>query len=134
MKREEVIYNQIIDGLRLAASPFDVQKDVLPDFVHLPDEVLNAVEYVLVPQLIEVGLITEDQARAVKEYDEFLDTLEPMEDYEGALKQMEDGSWFQELREKATALLQLLGEVYQRPTLDGVVYVKGAQQKNAADR
>lgn len=34
-----LVYRSVVDGLRLAASPFHVQREVLPDFVHLPDEV-----------------------------------------------------------------------------------------------
>lgn len=126
MENNKAIYRRLIDGLRLVASPYQVQCEVLPDFVHVPDEILNAVEYIYIPQLLRAGIISEEQAKAFKEFDDYLGTLEPEEDYEVVLRNVESGDWFNELRQRALALLKLLGEAYQRPTLEGISYMRGA--------
>ena len=125
METHRFLYLRLINGLRLAASPFEVQCEVLPDFVNLPDEVLNAVGFFAVPQLAKAGIISGIQAQRFRDYEAFLNTRAFVGDYDAAMKQLEEGPWFQELRERALALLDLLGERYERPTFEGVTYVKG---------
>lgn len=133
MNSSKFLYERLIDGLRLAASSFKVQREVLPDFAHLPDEVLDAVDVAVVAQLAKAGVISDVQAQGFRDYDSFLNSCETSEDYEDALRLLESGEWFQELREKALALLDRLGKRYERPTLAGITYVEGAQPDAPAD-
>jgi hypothetical protein len=86
---------------------------------------LNAVDYVYIPQLLRGGIISQEQAEAFHAYDKYLDTLEPEEDYEVCLKELESGDWFNELRKKALELLELLGEDHKKPTLDDTTHIQG---------
>jgi len=125
MNHNCIIYRKLIDSIRLVASPYSVQCEVLPDFIHLPDEILNAVEYIYVPQLLKAGILTEKQSKALKEFDDYLGTLDPEDNYNKLLENMESGDWLKELRVRALQLLDLLGEKYERPNLDGISYIKG---------
>ncbi len=75
MDNNSAIYSMLIDGLRLVASPFEVQCESLPEFAHVPDEVLNSVENTYIPQLLNYGLISESQAHAFNGYEEYLGTF-----------------------------------------------------------
>jgi len=71
------VYAQIVDGLRLAASRYKTQRDVLPEFVHLPDEVLLAVDFAYLPQLEAAGLVREKAKRAFADYDSYVNSRSP---------------------------------------------------------
>lgn len=125
MNAHDFVYARVVDGLRLAATDFQVQTEVLPGFVHLPDEIVNAVEPVYFDQLLVHGLISQRQLEALREFGQYLDTAEAYENYDEAVAALEDGKWFEELRARARATLRQLGEEVVRPTLEGVKYVPG---------
>lgn len=122
-------YRMLLDALRLVAAPFSVQVSVLPGFVHVPDEILEAVQFRLVSQLEQSHKLSREQASAFSALDAYMSSLdwkeEWNEDYELALEACRADPWWTELRSRAMEVLVLLGESWSRPTLDGVTYVRG---------
>ena len=53
----EFQYKSLVQSLRLLANPYEKQRDSLPDFVVVQDEVVNSFgdAFLLLPQLIETG-------------------------------------------------------------------------------
>ena len=121
-----LLYRQLVDGLRLVASPYETQVAVLPDFVNVPDEVLNAVDSAYFRQLREDGTLSQVGFEALRDFDEFADTWPECDDYDTALRALREGSWFQEFRIRAHTVLDVLGELYSKPMMHGVTYVQGA--------
>ncbi len=119
----------LVDALRLLAAPFAVQVSTLPHFVHVPDEILNSIQFGWVSQLQQSQMISQEQASALWALEAFMSTLdwkdEWNEDYELALEACRTDAWWAELRSRAMDVLGLLGEDWSRPTLDGVIYVRG---------
>lgn len=118
-------YSELVDSLRLISSDFSVQERVLPDFVHVPDEVLNSFPIDSLHTIYNEGLITDEQLAQLREFDSLLDEVELPSDYEEMLEAMSSGQEFKELRAKARQLLQTLGQEYKEPQINAV-YVKGS--------
>jgi len=118
-------YNELVEGLRLIASEFDIQERALPDFVHLPDEVLNAVDLDTLSLVVELGLVTQEQIEKIKELDCALDNVVLPSDYEAMIEDMKNGGSFNTLRKIAHGVLDSLGQSYKEPTVSAV-YVKGS--------
>ena len=121
----EYWYTELIEGLRLIASSFEIQEKALPDFVHLPDEILNALPVDSFEFILEQGLISESQFSDIKTFDGSLDLIELPSDYEDMLKVMRSGQQFSESRVLALELLGKLGQKYKEPVL-GAVYIKNS--------
>jgi hypothetical protein len=53
-------YKSLVESLRLLASPYENQKEYLPDFVVVQDEVIAVFRdaFLLLPQLIEADLLS----------------------------------------------------------------------------
>lgn len=124
MQQIDNLYHRLIDSLRLVASPYEVQSAALPDFVHLPDEILLAVELSHAVRLHEAGMITLLQLEEFRTFERYLETLKLADDYAIELENMRSGGWYEALRNRARGLLTTLGETYVPPTLDGVTYVR----------
>ncbi len=118
-------YKELVEGLRLIASEFDVQERALPDFVHLPDEVLNAVDLDTLSLVVELGLVTQEQTEKIKELDCALENIELPSNYEAMIEDMKNGDSFNTLRKMAHEVLNSLGQTYKEPATSAV-YVKGS--------
>jgi len=119
----------LVDALRLVAAPFTVQVSVLPEFVHVPDEILNAIQFQLVPGLLCSKHLTEGQAAGFDSLEAFMDTLDwrpEWAEYPLALEAVQADPWWEELRSRARALLASLGEDDTPPTMEGIVYIRGS--------
>lgn len=118
-------YDELVEGLRLIASEFDIQERSLPDFVHLPDEILNAIDFDTLSLLVEHGLITHEQIEKIQELDCALENIVLPSDYEAMIEDMRSGDNFNTLRKMAHEVLDSLGQAYKEPTTSAV-YVKGS--------
>lgn len=128
MNMDDAVYRAIVAGLRLVAAPFDVQRSTLPDFVHLPDEVLMAVDEAFLASMLQSPEITDAQRAALLAFNAAADAVQLDEDYERAVQQVRSGPQFEQLRRLALASLHELGEQYSAPRLDGVIYLQGASE------
>lgn len=124
IKVDDFPYKELIEGLRLMASPYDVQVASLPDFSHVPDEILNAIPSDAWNHMAEVGLISAAVLDDLRSLNSYLDEISLPEDYEGMLSQVRCGVAFEELRAKARELLMKLGEKCQAPNFWHVVWIK----------
>lgn len=113
----------LIEALRLlAASPLE-QRNALPDWVAIPDEV--AMTFGDAYDTIDLAGLPPSSLIVLEGIDRRLSAIQAEEGYDGwdahALESSE--SW-QELRELAKATLEALGATYEAPRLHHVRYVK----------
>jgi hypothetical protein len=119
----------IVNALRLAALSAEDQAAALPEFVHVPDEVALIYDdaYVVVPQLCEAGVITDNQAEALSELDRQFTEMSDAHD-RATLWTREamrvDKRW-SEARRLATQALSLLGAAPGPPDFSGITFVQG---------
>jgi hypothetical protein len=118
-------YNELIEGLRLISSDFDIQEKSLPDFVHLPDEVLNAVTLDTLRLVVEFELVSKEQHSQIKLLDRALEKIELSSDYEEMIEQMKSGDDFKRLRKLALDVLNSLEQPYKEPRINAT-YIKGS--------
>ncbi|WP_226649499.1 hypothetical protein [Microbulbifer variabilis] len=118
-------YNELIEGLRLISSDFEVQEKSLPDFVHLPDEVLNAVSLDTLGLVVEFGLLSKEEFAQVTLLDNALESITLPLDYEEMIQQMKSGDDFKHLRKLARKVLDSLGQPYKEPSISAT-YIKGS--------
>ena len=124
-EKAEYWRKELVESLRLIASPYEVQCSVLPDYVHLPDEILNALTPESFDALLRHNMITEVQLDELKKYDQCLECIQLPDDYEEMLIDMQFGDQFKQLRVDALGVLSMLGEEYKKPTVSAV-YVRGS--------
>jgi len=117
-------YRSTVAGLRLLAAPAAVQLRLLPSFVHAPDEILLAVDEVDVGRLLEGNRLSDAAKAALAELDSMLGKVEvDADDYEGSLRDVQEGEAYEALRQMARHVLELLGEAATPVELPGVVTV-----------
>jgi hypothetical protein len=115
----------LVEALRLVAATPDEQIAALPTWVAVADEIALVYEdhYLMVPALIEGGLITAGQEEPLKALDALFDQMTDAADREAVWKveAIYDDERWEKARELARAALQRLGEHPAPPEIDGYV-------------
>ena len=122
-----VFLRMLVDALRLEALPTDDQIAVLPDFVPAPDEIANLYHdaWVLVPQIHDAGLITDEQRNLLALLDRLHTEMENAHDADqlwtvDGLRR--DARWA-EVRQLAGEALAALGFPPGPPEFRGITWV-----------
>ncbi len=124
MNTKELRYKELVNGLRLIALPFDEQVAVLPDFVHVPDEILNAAPSDSWNFLLEEGAIDKIQFEILFKLDKQLDEIQGPEDYEELLEYFKNSAEVQRLRKSASSALEALGFSLEKPDFSHISWVQ----------
>lgn len=121
---------QLVEATQLLAADFAGQVAALPSFVHVPDEVLLHYDdaFLLMPQVLEAGLITAEQAAVAEAMHQALDTISVPQDYAVALRALEHAPEWAALRAQARALLKALDEPLRAPEFSQTVYVSSGHR------
>ena len=126
MNCEQQYLAQLLQATQLLAADYSTQRSLLPDFVHLPDELalIYGDAILLLDQIIQTELITTHQAVLFREIDGLLDSMEQQKYLwtEDAL--LSQAEW-NTVRHKARNLLDSLGELVQTPNLTFIEYLPG---------
>jgi len=130
MKTEEKFLYMMIQALRLLAADFENQIKALPDYVCIPDEVALTFgdAFLLLDQIREANLVSEQQSAAIEEIDDYLDVIQSKTDTDNpwTLEAMKTSCDWQHLRVLARKALVLLGESPDaKPDLGYITYVPG---------
>jgi|GEM_PF-3058810 len=132
-------YNKIVQGVQLLAADYDTQIEVLPDFVHVPDEVVLEFgeSFHLAESLLADGLIDQIQYNELYELDQAIDKtfdeLPKDSDYPEMLEQLQYHTAWEELRVKARETLTVMNVEQQKPDLDYNIYVSGPSHETEQD-
>lgn len=121
------LLEMVVDALRLVALPADEQIAALPDFVDVPDEVLQLYEdaWVLVPQIREAGLLSDEEHEALARLDRHHTTLAGIDEHDGfwtAEGMRNDERWARS-RQLAREALDCLGRPLGKPAFRGVTWI-----------
>jgi hypothetical protein len=127
----EQFLEMLVDALRLAALPADQQMAVLPDFVHVLDEI--ALQYDdawrLVPQIRQAGLLSDEQHEALARLDRHLEEMSNAADKDSlwTIETMEGDERWETFRRLAGQALAALGREPGRPSLEGTTWVSASE-------
>jgi hypothetical protein len=112
----------LVSALQLLAADYDEQVAVLPDYVHVPDELALHFDdaMVLVPQIQAGGLIDESAVRAIEGVDQALRDVP-----EWTLDALRTDPGGATVRHRAREVLDHLGEPRGPIDLSFTTYVSG---------
>lgn len=116
----------LVASLLLVAAPAEQQILSLPDFVVVTDEVVSMFgdAYLLVRQLNHAGLISSDALSALRELEEYLESM-PHDERLQYSDSLSDHPFWKEARRLALFALTKLGEEMRPPSFPGTTWVKG---------
>jgi hypothetical protein len=117
----ESLRDMLIEALRLAAAPHEVQVATLPDFVAVADEVaLNVIDAY---EVMDTSALSPGARKALAAVLRLIRQL-PIESPAMWEPATLDSAPFEELRVRVTTVLRELGAAYEPPRLKGT-YVQG---------
>lgn len=120
-----LIYNNLIQVLRLVASEANVQIESFPQYVNVTDEIalLYSDIYSLVPQLVDAGLILPQHLAILNRIDNLFEVMSNDETLWN-LGRLEDNASWKQSRLLAFEALMELNVSYEKPNLDFVKWMK----------
>ncbi|WP_195655042.1 hypothetical protein [Bacteroides sp. 1001136B_160425_E2] len=121
----KLIYNNLIQVLRLVASEANVQIESFPQYVNVTDEIalLYSDIYSLVPQLVDAGLILPQHLAILNRIDNLFEVMSNNETLWN-LERLEDNASWKQSRLLAFEALMELNVSYEKPNLDFVKWMK----------
>lgn len=121
----KLIYNNLIQVLRLVASEANVQIESFPQYVNVTDEIalLYSDIYSLVPQLVDAGLILSQHLAILNRIDNLFEVMSNDETLWN-LERLEDNASWKQSRLLAFEALMELNVSYEKPNLDFVKWMK----------
>lgn len=121
----KLIYNNLIQVLRLVASEANVQIESFPQYVNVTDEIalLYSDIYSLVPQLVDAGLILPQHLAILNRIDNLFEVMSNDETLWN-LERLEDNASWKQSRLLAFETLMELNVSYEKPNLDFVKWLK----------
>lgn len=130
MPNEEAYYQMLIQAVQVVSANATTQMDVLPNWVHIPDEIVNIYNesYILVDQLIEAGLVSSYQVEALNNLHNHIHEMTLSRDTNlWTLEALKSHPKWDEMRVLAKNALKKLGVEIDRPNLGWVRYIPGGK-------
>lgn len=117
------IYNNLIQSLRLVASPANIQILSLPNFVNVADEIalIYSESYIMIPQIS--NMITPYTIELLGDLDKLFNKMSEDESLWNVESLKNDYLWLKS-RELGYSILNELKEEYINPNLDFISWVK----------
>ena len=122
--KQDEYFEIIIESLQLMAADYDTQIDILPTFIHVPDEIALIFDeaHLCALELKGEGLINEQQELGLARIDQRLDD---MSNNEGlwTLDQLKSSPQWSELRGLALEVMASFGLTKKRPNIHWLQFV-----------
>ena len=118
----ELMYKSLVESLRLLASSYEKQKDYLPEFIVVQDEVISLFgdSFLTAPQLIEKGLLSNDAIASMIRCYNLMEMARRNQETPNDFRVKE--SW-NRVRELANLTLEKMNEEFKEPDLSFVDWV-----------
>ncbi|NET39689.1 MAG: hypothetical protein F6K19_48310 [Cyanothece sp. SIO1E1] len=120
----KVISESLLDILNLLAADYEIQIDVFPGFVEIPDELglLFADEYSL---LLSSGVeLTTVQIETLRSISSIIDRMSGRQEY-WTLDALQSNQQWDSIRNLSKRAIVLFGELPQRPKMNWMSYQQG---------
>lgn len=132
MSNEEAFLSRMIETLKLLACGYEDQKASLPDYVHLPDELVISFSeaYLLFEQVVDAGLVSQDQIEKVQAVEALFDTMQKNRavDDPWTYEAVQSGENWRRVRALAQDALGAFGVTELHHNLSWATYVPGANK------
>lgn len=126
MTSNHKLLDRLIQSVQLLAANYETQKEVLPDFVVIADEVALTFDECLpfVAMLTQEGLLNKNQLAKIKDIETELHQMSKRKELWTDLALKNNQHW-EHIRMQAKELLVLLNEQQSSPDLYWSTYVRG---------
>jgi len=129
--RANQLWASLVDSLQLLAADYETQRETIPNFAHLPDELALIYSESLLcierhtDELVDSGSLSESALQKLRELD---DTLEHMSGKPSlwTIDALIHSSEWQQVRERAREILRQLGIPLSPPKLDWISYIRAS--------
>jgi hypothetical protein len=129
MEQEKYFLFELIQSLQLLAADCNTQINSFPDFVFVPEEIISTFDesYILFNQVIEAGLVNQNQVQAVTGINDFLDEIyNHKNEYDlWSLEALKSDPTWEKIRMIANAALMSFGKQKDKPDLGWIKFIKG---------
>jgi hypothetical protein len=117
-------YKSLVESLKLLASSYDDQKNYLPDFVDVKDEVIATFgdAFLLVPQLVEQDFLSKNAIASVVRCFNWME-LATRDENISDLESFKNHENWQKVRELAAKALDDMNEEKGKPDLSHIDWV-----------
>jgi hypothetical protein len=127
MARVNNFLSMMLNILKLLSLSYEQQKDALPDYVYLPDELVLSFDevYILFDQVIDANLVNEQQIEKIAEINKAFEFMEEHKQTENpwTYEAVESGENWKNIRKLSREALALFSEKEDRLDLSWVTYV-----------
>ena len=116
----------LVQALQLVAAPYEQQIEVLPGFVHVPDEIVAIFDevYGFVNALTQKNLLTDSQQTGLNQINTLLDEMNEKKEL-WSLNALERSLQWKNVRSLARNILLSFHETERLPNLFWIRYIKG---------
>jgi hypothetical protein len=118
--------NRLIESVELLAADFDVQRQVLPTFVFVPDEVALTFDNAMtvIDQIRDAGLLTDEQIELLSRINTIFDTMSgPGHESFWTPDSMQHDATWNKIRTLAKKALHSLDRQARKPDLGWIRYI-----------
>jgi glycogen debranching enzyme len=127
-------FHELIESLRLLGADYEAQVRILPEFVHIPDEV--AITYgeafLLADQILEAGLIDNATYTKLQNVDKYLEQMDDSKEL-WTLDALRTRPEWTRVRTLAREMLKSLGITMATPDLEWMTYVKSRNTEDESN-
>jgi hypothetical protein len=130
--RADQFWARLVDALQLLAADYETQREAIPNFAHLPDElVLIYSESLLCIEQHTDELVDFLSGSALQKLRELDDTLARMSGKPSlwTIDALTHSSEWQQVRERAREILRQLGVPLSPPKLDWISYIESSARE-----
>jgi hypothetical protein len=132
--RADQFWARLVDALQLLAADYETQREAIPNFAHLPDELALIYSESLLcieqhtDELVDSGFLSGSALQKLRELD---DTLARMSGKPGlwTIDALTHSSEWQQVRERAREILRQLGVPLSPPKLDWISYIEASARE-----
>lgn len=129
--RTDQFWARLVDALQLLAADYETQREAIPNFAHLPDELALIYSESLLcieqhtDELVASGSLSESALHKLRELDDALEHLSGKPSLWTVDALIHSLEW-QQVRKKAREILVQLGIPLSPPKLDWISYIRAS--------
>ncbi|WP_372999857.1 hypothetical protein [Lutispora sp.] len=122
--KENKQFEMLVESIQLLAAGYTIQASVLPDYVHIPDEIALTFDdtYIFAENLVKDNLINKEVKNELDNLNSLLEQMSSLKEL-WTMDSLEAAEAWQNVRELATGVLKMLGIEKQKPNLFWLEFV-----------
>lgn len=132
--RADQFWARLVDAIQLLAADYETQREAIPNFAHLPDELALIYSESLLcieqhtDELVDFGFLSGSALQKLRELDDTLARISGKPSL-WTIDALTHSSEWQQVRERAREILRQLGVPISPPKLDWISYIEASARE-----